>query len=60
MLPQQDPNGEIGPFPEPFFTYLSWSPVKESFLQVPLAPIERQTHPVSRTLLRPFLKVPGK
>jgi hypothetical protein len=43
MVPQRDPYGEIGPFPETSFTYISLSTVKEPFLQVPIAPIETGT-----------------
>jgi hypothetical protein len=51
------------PFPEPSFTYLSESPVKETptSIQVPLAELpERERHSISRAFFYPTLNIPSK
>jgi hypothetical protein len=47
------------PFPEPYLTYLSGSPVKEPFLQIPFMESLRGRCPVIRALLHSSFKVPS-
>jgi hypothetical protein len=59
MFPKMGLYGNRRPFPEPYMTYPSGSPVKEPSLQVPLIELPQTERLCSRALLHSSFKVPG-